>query len=177
MTEQQKKKSFLRRHWFAVSALVIGILVGGFFYLRYNGLENRYQQSMQEFEAQVQERYAEQRDALDSKVLGLTGEAFTWAVRKSMLVGNMDEVEQYIFGMVQSDDVLEVNVLDDQQTVIASSDQKLIETQFAVPGDQSLSVTDPLIITKDSAYLVITPITALTGHLGHTVIKYRIVEL
>lgn len=176
MSEQRKKKGFFSRNWFALSALVIGIGVGGFFYLRYAGLQNDYQASLEQREAELEQQFRQQRVAHDTEVLGLMAEAFTWAVRKSMLVGNMDEVGQYVFNLVQNEDVLEVSVLDDSQRIIVSSDQKLIDTQYATAGTP-LSVSEPEVATQDSTYVVVTPITALTGHLGHTVIKYRITEL
>jgi glutathione synthase/RimK-type ligase-like ATP-grasp enzyme len=170
-TNQEKSKRSRRRFIFPLILLILGAAGTGYFYLRLNSAERSHRENLEAMEGEYERQLQTEAERIESESAQLFMQALGWAVRKSMMRQNLDEVDQYVFDMVQNEPVQEVLVLNESGQIIKASEKKLEGTSWSEhPRTMVLSSSDIQIQRVDSLLLMSAPLYGPTEYLGHVVL-------
>lgn len=150
---------FLWRHKMTTFlVLVIGVLLV-WSYFKISGLENDFAIEKQELIADYEVRL----DSLNSDRLLLTATTLSWAIRGELLRENNEQINQYFNEFVKNPDVLGLQLINPESSVIEISTDKKNEGST----NSAYNKIDAQFVKKDSANIkIVTPITGLNQKAG-----------
>ena len=161
-----------------VAALVI-VVVGmyGWKVAAVNAVENRLAQveaQQAEARAQIINQAKQLEDARVEEALRLFSIPFAWAIRRELMAGNVNQVDQYLGQLVQIRG-FESAVLaqPDGKVIVASDRKKLVEPFSSLYPDVDLN-TNEIKLEKagNGTFRAIIPILGLNKQLGVVVVEY-----
>ena len=142
-----------------------------------NAVENRLTQ-LEEQQAKTQAQVVAQAKQVDEarveEALRLFSIPFAWVIRRELMGGNINQVDQY-FGQVVQIRGFESAVLakPDGKVIVASDRKKLVETFSSLYPDVDLNSNEiKLEKASNGIFRAIIPILGLNKHLGVVVLEY-----
>lgn len=107
--------------------------------------------------------------------LDLFGVPLAWAIRREMMAGNLDQVDQYVSDLVKLKGVERVTVAKADGSVVVASDRGDLGASFgSLYAERYLSAEQ--IVTEETApgqWLLVVPVMGLNARLGTVAIDYR----
>lgn len=101
------------------------------------------------------------------KQLTLMMKSLVWAVRSAMIRKNNDEIAQYFYEMVQEDNIQEVVLIDNSNTIKVSTNKKNELKKFStLYPDANLNVHAITFSVMDEDFQLIAPILSLDKKIG-----------
>jgi type II secretory pathway component PulM len=159
--------------------LTVGVGMYGWKVAAVNAVENRLAQveaEQAEAQAQIINQAKQLEDARVEEALRLFSIPFAWAIRRELMAGNVNQVDQYLGQLVQIRG-FESAVLanPDGKVIVASDRKKLVETFSSLYPGVDLS-TNEIKLEKagNGTFRAIIPILGLNKHLGVVVLEYRL---
>lgn len=100
---------------------------------------------------------------------------FAWAIRRELMAGNLDQIDQYFTSLVQIAGFQSAILAQPDGKIVVASDRKRLAQAFAsLYPEQSLRVEATKIErTQDGRLRTIIPILGLNQNLGIVVVEYR----
>lgn len=97
-----------------------------------------------------------------------------WAIRRELMAGNLDQVDQYFTGLVQTEGFQSAVLAQPDDKVVVASDRKQLAQAFSsIYPAQYLQVRATKIERAANGNLrAIVPILGLNQHLGTVVVEY-----
>ncbi|MEI8187009.1 MAG: hypothetical protein WCG19_09965 [Chlorobiaceae bacterium] len=163
------KPSFWKRFLLITISLVIVILAGGIFLMRYQA--ERKQQQLTE---QAEIRYID----IQRQELKLFSLPLAWSVRKELMRFNYDQIDEYFNELIKRKGFSMIMLVDPSGTVKVSTDRKLQGNSFAksYPGmnlGASELVTYPVQKGKN---MFLVPVMGLSERIGTIAFIYSYQE-
>ncbi|MBN2198976.1 MAG: hypothetical protein JW747_03920 [Candidatus Aminicenantes bacterium] len=117
------------------------------------------------------------RLALEQKtqeLLRLSGIPFSWAVRREMIAGNFDQINEYLTHLVKEPHIKLVVVAKDDGVIAAATDKKLEGTKLSDHFPEELLRLDALSIVsgENGEIRVASPIMGFNTRLGLMILIY-----
>ncbi|SEO26202.1 hypothetical protein SAMN05216404_11574 [Nitrosospira multiformis] len=157
--------------------LMVAVGMYGWKVAAVNGVENRLAQveaQQTEAHAQIINQAKQLEDVRVEEALRLFSIPFAWAIRRELMAGNVNQVDQYLGQLVQIRG-FESAVLaqPDGKVLVASDRKKLVEPFSSLYPGADLN-TNEIKVEKASngIFRVIIPILGLNKHLGVAVLEY-----
>lgn len=173
---------FWHRYRLPIVVAVIGIAIIGWLYVS-KGIAVR---QAQDAVTQAQESVAAQRAEWDKQAetrqaamvkqsLSQFGVPLAWAIRREMMGGNLDQVDQYVTDLVKLDGFEGVTVAKADGSIVVASDRRHLGAAFgSLYAERYLTAEQ---ITADETapgqWLLVVPVMGLNARLGTVAIDYR----
>lgn len=162
------------------SVLVILAALGGIYIWKeidLNRAERQIILQKEQFAAQKDElvRKSAALYAQDKKeALSLFSVPLAWAVRREMISGNLDQIDQYFTELVKVKGFTRIILAKSDSVVVLSSDRKFLGAKFnSIYSAEYLAVEQTQIVESGPGqYLLVVPIMGLNNKLGILVISY-----
>lgn len=169
-------KAFLLHHLLLiVIALIVIAVIGWLAVSKGMAVRQAEQAAAAERAALVQKSTARQVETVKQS-LRLFTVPLAWAVRREMMAGNLDQVDQYVADLVNQPGFERVVVAKADGSVAVASDRKHIGAPFASLyaerhlGAEQIAVEE----TAPGRWLIVVPVMGLTARLGTVAIDYRV---
>lgn len=110
--------------------------------------------------------------------LVLLGKTYAWAIRSALLQGNMDQVNWYLEELVKEKNFQEVDVVDPQGRVTASTNKKGEGKPLDNPQAVNALGLEQATLAPAGAnrWMISSPVMGLTNRLGTVLIFYKPAE-
>ena len=182
MTEIDPNAGFWHRYRLPIVVAVIGIAIIGWLYVS-KGIAVR---QAQDAVTQAQESVAAQRAEWDRQAearqaamvkqsLSQFGVPLAWAIRREMMGGNLDQVDQYVTDLVKLDGFEGVTVAKADGSIVVASDRRHLGAAFgSLYAERHLTAEQ--ISAEETApgqWLLVVPVMGLNARLGTVAIDYR----
>jgi len=154
---------------------VIGVAIIGWLYVS-KGIAVRQAQAaaMAQRAEWVKQVDAHHADTVKQS-LTLFGMPLAWAIRREMMAGNLDQVDQYVSDLVKLKGVERVTVATADGVIAVASDRGEVGATFgSLYAERYLSVGQ--IVAEETApgqWLLVVPVMGLTARLGTVAIDYQ----
>lgn len=173
---------FWHRYRLPIVVAVIGIAIIGWLYVS-KGIAVR---QAQDAVTQAQESVAAQRAEWDKQAearqaamvkqsLSQFGVPLAWAIRREMMGGNLDQVDQYVTDLVKLDGFEGVTVAKADGSIVVASDRRHLGAAFgSLYAERHLTAEQ--ISAEETApgqWLLVVPVMGLNSRLGTVAIDYR----
>jgi hypothetical protein len=139
--------------------------------IQLNGVQSDFEKKQAALLQQVQTDYmASQRASFKAMA-----KAYVWAVRKEMLSGNLEQMNQYGNEMVKEKNFVYIMVADPGGKILASTDKKYQDKNLGVlVKNPAVFNTDSMLVLAhaDSVTEIAAPVMGLDKKLGIVYIKY-----
>lgn len=160
-----------------VALLIVAIGMYGWKVAAVEAVENKLAQAdaqQAEAHAQLTKQAKQLDDRRAEEALRLFSIPFAWAVRRELMVGNLNQVDQYFGQLVQIRGFKSaVLAKPDGKVIVASDRKKLAETFSSLyPGVDLNSNEIKLEKAGNEIFRAIIPILGLNKHLGMVVLEY-----
>lgn len=154
--------------------LILLLLLLGLYLYKESQLNDVRQRAAQE-RAAVVDRANKQIAANNRYLLHTLTKPFSWALRTSLLSGNTEQVDQYLFQFVQEDKFSLVVVADENGKIISSTDQNYTGASFADHFKADYLKADTAMVddTNQEKVVVVSPIMGLNSKLGTLLAVYQ----
>jgi len=154
---------------------VIGLAIIGWLYVS-KGIAVR---QAQEADAARRAEWVRQVDAHHADTvkqsLNLFGVPLAWAIRREMMAGNLDQVDQYVSDLVKLKGVERVTVAKADGSIVVASDRGDLGAAFgSLYAERHLTAEQ--IVAEETApgqWLLVVPVMGLTARLGTVAIGYQ----
>jgi hypothetical protein len=173
---------FWHRYRLPIVVAVIGIAVIGWLYVS-NGIAVR---QAQDAVTQAQESVAAQRAEWDRQAearqaamvkqsLSQFGVPLAWAIRREMMGGNLDQVDQYVTDLVKLDGFEGVAVAKADGSIVVASDRRHLGAAFGSLYAERYLTAEQITAqeTAPGQWLLVVPVMGLNARLGTVAIDYR----
>lgn len=173
---------FWHRHRLPIVVAVIGIAIIGWLYVS-KGIAVR---QAQDAVTQAQESVAAQRTEWDKQAearqaamvkqsLSQFGVPLAWAVRRGMMGGNLDQVDQYVTDLVKLDGFEGVTVAKADGSIVVASDRRHLGAAFGSLYAERYLTAEQITAeeTAPGQWLLVVPVMGLNARLGTVAIDYR----
>lgn len=113
--------------------------------------------------------------AQDKKdALSLFSVPLAWAVRREMISGNLDQIDQYFTELVKVKGFTRIVLAKADSVVALSSDRKFLGAKFdsVYPAEYLTAEQTQILESAPGQYLLVVPIMGLNKKLGTLVISY-----
>lgn len=173
---------FWHRYRLLIIVAAIGIAIIGWLYVS-KGIAVRQAQEavrqVQETEAAQRAEWVKQAEARQAEMvkqsLNLFGVPLAWAIRREMMGGNLDQVDQYVTDLVRLEGVEGVTVAQADGSIAVASDRRhhgaafgsLYAERYLTVGQITVEETAP------GQWLLVVPVMGLNARLGTVAIDYR----
>ena len=106
--------------------------------------------------------------------LSLFSVPLAWAVRREMISGNLDQIDQYFTELVKVKGFTRIVLAKADGVVALSSDRKFLDTKFdsIYPAEHLTAEQTQILESAPDQYLLVVPIMGLNKRLGTLVISY-----
>jgi hypothetical protein len=157
--------------------LIVAVGMYGWKVTAVEAVENRLAQveaQQTEARAQIINQAKEVDDGRTEESLRLFSIPFAWAIRRELIAGNLNQVDQY-FGQTVQIRGFESAVLakPDGKVIVASDRKKLVENFSSLYPDVDLNSNETKVEkTSNGAFRAVIPILGLNKHLGVVVLEY-----
>lgn len=181
MSEEVLKERKQGAAWFwrrfgvlTVVVVVFAALLGWLYLVQKDALKTVQETAASErvkLEEQAEARHA----ATVKRSLGLVGVPLAWAVRREMLAGNLDQVDQYVGELVRLDAVQEVVVANAEGVIVVASDRRHAGAAFPSLFPERYLQADEVVVdeTAKGRWLLVIPVMGLSARLGTMVVSYQ----
>lgn len=173
---------FWHRYRLPIIVAVIGIAIIGWLYVS-KGIALR---QAQDAVTQAQESVATQRAEWDKQAearqaamvkqsLSQFGVPLAWAVRREMMGGNLDQVDQYVTDLVKLDGFEGVTVAKADGSIVVASDRRHLGAVFGSLYAERYLTAEQITAeeTAPGQWLLVVPVMGLNARLGTVAIDYR----
>lgn len=173
---------FWHRYRLLIIIAVIGLVIIGWFYVS-KGIAVR---QAQEAVKQAQESVAAQRADWDKQAearhaemakqsLSQFGVPLAWAIRRELMGGNMDQVDQYVTDLVKLEGFEGVTVAKADGVIAVASDRRHLGAAFGNLYAERYLTAEQISAeeTAPGQWLLVVPVMGLTARLGTVAIDYR----
>lgn len=173
---------FWHRYRLLIIVAVIGIAIIGWFYVS-KGIAVR---QAQEAVRQVQEDVAVQRTEwvkqaetrhaeMVKQSLSQFGVPLAWAIRREMMGGNLDQVDQYVTDLVKLEGFEGVTVAKADGVIAVASDRRHVGATFGSLYAERYLTAEQISAEEiaPGQWLLVVPVMGLTARLGTVAIDYR----
>jgi len=173
---------FWHRYRLPIIVAVFGLVIIGWIYVS-TGIAVR---QAQEAVSQAQESVAAQRAewvkqaearqaAMVKQSLSQFGVPLAWAIRREMMGGNLDQVDQYVTDLVKLEGFEGVTVAKADGSIVVASDRRHVGAAFgSLYAERHLTAEQ--ISAEETApgqWLLVVPVMGLNARLGTVAIDYR----
>lgn len=132
-------------------------------------LTRKFEAEKAGLETRAQERVATQT----GNAYRLFGKALAWAVRSSMMRGNMDEIDQYFTALVQNERVKLAVLVGPEGKILLASDRQYQGTDFSQHFAATLLEPNEVTLSQEGdVHRLVLPIVGLTSRLGTVLVVY-----
>lgn len=157
--------------------LLVVVYMYGWKVAAVDAVENKLSQvetQRAEAHAQLVNQAKQLNDRHAEEALRLFSIPFAWAIRRELMVGNLDQVDQYFGELVQIRGFKSaVLAKPDGKVIVASDRKKLVETFSSLyPGANLDSNEITLEKTSNGSFYAIIPIFGLNKNRGTVVLEY-----
>lgn len=169
-------RGFWHRYRLPVIIAVIGAALIGWLYVsKATAVKAAQQAAAAERAALLKEADAQHADTV-KRSLNLFGVPLAWAMRREMMVGNLDQVDQYVSDLVKLEGVEEVTVARADGTIAVASDRRHVGAAFGSLYAERYLRADEIVVDEitPGQWLLVTPVMGLTARLGTVVLGYRL---
>ena len=173
---------FWHRYRLPIVVAVIGIAIIGWLYVS-KGIAVR---QAQDAVTQAQESVAAQRAEWDKQAearqasmvkqsLSQFGVPLAWAIRREMMGGNLDQVDQYVTDLVKLDGFEGVTVAKADGSIVVASDRRHLGAAFGSLYAERYLTAEQITAeeTAPGQWLLVVPVMGLNARLGTVAIDYR----
>jgi len=173
---------FWHRYRLPIVVAVIGIAIIGWLYVS-NGIAVR---QAQDAVTEAQESVAAQRAEWDRQAearqaamvkqsLSQFGVPLAWAIRREMMGGNLDQVDQYVTDLVKLDGFEGVTVAKADGSIVVASDRRHLGAAFGSLYAERYLTAEQITAeeTAPGQWLLVVPVMGLNARLGTVAIDYR----
>ena len=170
------------RHRLAIIVAVIGLVIIGWLYVA-KGIAVRQAQEavrqMQETVAAQRVEWVKQAEARQAGMvkqsLSLFGVPLAWAIRREMMGGNLDQVDQYVTDLVKLEGFEGVTVAKADGVIAVASDRRHLGTPFGSLYAERYLTAEQITVeeTAPGQWLLVVPVMGLNARLGTVTIDYR----
>jgi hypothetical protein len=173
---------FWHRYRLPIVVAVIGIAIIGWLYVS-NGIAVR---QAQDAVTQAQESVAAQRAewgrqaearqaAMVKQSLSQFGVPLAWAIRREMMGGNLDQVDQYVTDLVKLDGFEGVTVAKADGSIVVASDRRHVGAAFGGLYAERYLTAEQITAeeTAPGQWVLVVPVMGLNARLGTVAIDYR----
>lgn len=122
------------------------------------------------------DKAAEGRQAeLVKRSLGQFGVPLAWAIRREMMAGNLDQVDQYVSDLVKLEGFQGAMVAKADGVIAVASDRRHVGAAFdSVYAPRYLTATEINVEeTAPGQWLLVVPVMGLSARLGTVAVEYR----
>jgi len=167
---------FWHRYRLLIIVAVIGLAIIGWLYVS-KGIAVRQAHETVAAQRAEWDKQAEAREAgMVKQSLSQFGVPLAWAVRREMMGGNLDQVDQYVTDLVKLEGVEGVTVAQADGSIVVASDRRHLGTAFgSLYAERHLS-TDKISVEEvaPGKWLLIVPIMGLSARLGTVAVDFRL---
>ena len=173
---------FWHRYRLPIVVAVIGIAIIGWLYVS-NGIAVR---QAQDAVTQAQESVAAQRAEWDKQAearqaamvkqsLSQFAVPLAWAIRREMMGGNLDQVDQYVTDLVKLEGFEGVTVAKADGSIVVASDRRHLGAAFGSLYAERYLTAEQISAeeTAPGQWLLVVPVMGLNTRLGTVAIDYR----
>lgn len=164
-----KKLSFC---WYLVLILVIvsaGMYLWGYFKVK------EMEKTVKEKEMVMVERAQLMVNENAQNLLKATALPLVWAIRKEMIRGNFEQINEYMERLVQEKGFKTILLVDASLKILLSTDKSMQGHRFADYYPVEILQVNDISISADSFNIrVIAPVMGLDSRLGTLVIEYQL---
>lgn len=164
-----------QRHRLVIIVVAIAIALVAWFYISKELAIERAQQTAATSRAQwVTQADAREAD-LVKQSLGQFGVPLAWAIRREMMAGNLDQVDQYVTDLIKLPGIEGATVARADGTVLVASDRGRVGAAFgSLYGPQRLATAQISVEqTAPGRWLLVVPVMGLNARLGTVAVDYR----
>ncbi|HSJ80132.1 MAG TPA: hypothetical protein VK910_02875 [Thiobacillus sp.] len=168
-------RGFWHRYRFLIVVAAVGIVIIGWLYVS-KGIAVR--QALETLPAQRAEwvKQAEVRQAeMVKQSLSQFGVPLAWAIRREMMGGNLDQVDQYVTDLVKLQGFEGVTVAQADGVVVVASDRRHLGTAFGSLYTERYLTAEQITAeeTAPGQWLLVVPVMGLNARLGTVAIEYQ----
>lgn len=167
--------AFMRR--FGLPIVIVAILAAfmGWLYVKQESSLKTAEEAVAAERVKLFQHAEAQHADTVKRSLELMSVPLAWAVRREMLAGNLDQVDQYVGELVRLDGVEEVLVANADGIIVAASDRRHAGAVFQTLYPERYLSADEIAIDEPAAgqWLIAIPVMGLSARLGTMVVGYR----
>ena len=158
-----------------IGAAIVMALIGWLYVTRDNVVKQAQQAAAAERAALLKRADAQHADTV-TRSLKLFGVPLAWAMRREMMAGNLDQVDQYVSDLVKREGIEEVTVARADGTIAVASDRRHVGAAFGSLYAERYLRADEVVVDEitPGQWLLVTPVMGLTARLGTVVLAYRL---
>jgi len=171
------------RHRLAIIVAVIGLVIIGWLYVSKGIAERQSQEAVRQVQEGVTAQRAEwvkQAEARQAEIvkqsLSQFGVPLAWAIRREMIGGNLDQVDQYVTDLVKLDGFEGVTVAKADGSIVVASDRRHLGTAFGSLYAERYLTAEQISAeeTAPGNWLLVVPVMGLNARLGTVAIDYQV---
>ncbi|MGK2951564.1 MAG: hypothetical protein ACSLEZ_04145 [Thiobacillus sp.] len=173
---------FWHRHRLAIIVAAIGLVIIGWLYVSKGIAVRQAQDAVTQAQESVTVKHAEwvkQAEVRQAEIvkqsLSQFGVPLAWAIRREMIGGNLDQVDQYVTDLVKLDGFGGVTVAKADGSIVVASDRRHLGTAFgSLYAERYLTAAQ--ITAEETApgqWLLVVPVMGLNARLGTVAIDYQ----
>jgi hypothetical protein len=173
---------FWHRYRLLIIVAVIGLVIIGWIYVS-KGIAVRQAQEkvgqMQETVATQRMEWVKQAETRQAEMvkqsLSQFGVPLAWAIRREMMAGNLDQVDQYVTDLVKQEGFESVAVAKADGVIAVASDRRQVGAAFGSLYAERYLTAEQITAeeTAPGQWLLVVPVMGLTARLGTVAIEYR----
>jgi sensor histidine kinase regulating citrate/malate metabolism len=173
--QQDGVKAFLLHHLFLIIVALIVIAVIGWLAVSKGMAVRQAEQAAAAERATLVQKSAARQAETVRQSLHLFTVPLAWAIRREMMSGNLDQVDQYVIDLVNQPGFERVVVAKADGLVAVASDRKHIGAPFGSLYDERHLGAEQIAVEEAArgGWLIVVPIMGLTARLGTVAIDYR----
>ncbi len=173
---------FWHRYRLPIVIAVIGIALIGWLYVSKGIAVRQAQDAVTKAQESVAaqrvewDKQAEARQAAMAKQsLSQFGVPLAWAIRREMMGGNLDQVDQYVTDLVKLDGFEGVTVAKADGSIVVASDRRHLGAAFGSLYAERYLTAEQISAeeTAPGQWLLVVPVMGLNARLGTVAIDYR----
>lgn len=156
-----------------VAAVAAGV-IGWLYMARQDALKAAQHAAAAERAKAVKQAEAQHATTV-KRSLNLLGVPLAWAIRREMLAGNLDQVDQYVSELVKLEGVHEVVVANADGVIAVASDRRHAGAAFTGLYPERYLRADEIVVDEVAAgqWLLVAPLMGLSARLGTVVLGYQ----
>ncbi|MBW8459064.1 MAG: hypothetical protein K0M58_11585 [Thiobacillus sp.] len=173
---------FWHRYRLPIVVAVIGIALIGWLYVSKGIAVRQAQDAVTQAQASVAAQRAEwdkqaeaRQAAMVKQSLNQFGVPLAWAIRREMMGGNLDQVDQYVTDLVKLDGFEGVTVAKADGVIAVASDRRHLGAAFGSLYAERYLTAEQITAeeTAPGQWLLVVPVMGLNARLGTVAIDYR----
>ena len=149
------------------------LMIIGLFIWKNISLQNM-EKKMEEQHSQMAEKSQRILSSRTTELLRLANIPFVWAVRKEMINGNYDQINEYLIRIIKEPNITQVLVVKSDGTIILATDKKLEGQLFSsVFPKEHIREDEITLYDNESTVRIVAPIMGLNSRLGWLIMIYK----